>query len=409
MDTGLFSYKSFMPAAILTALLATSCSNDIDVVGDFNEPDEQTLVFSMRTPSGEKVSYSRADGTALHDEPEYVVKSLQLYEYEVTETDGEKTTSLSRILSYPTGTGKNVIDLKDGGDGSYSFSIVIPADYKNRTFTYRVVANNATTSVKTGDSVEKFRDNWFSAVILKNTTVQPETSYGEDGDETATPAEPITVSPKGDALADSKKGIAMTGSAKAKTSGSDEITIGQTTQCEVELTRIVSRIDLRYATPNLKLTKVELRRAPVKTYLWPRFSEDGTTPLYAEVDTLKIDLNSMLTLPDYYLNDEGHEAEKAAGIDLKKAFYMYERANTEENSAYVHLEYMVNANSTEYKGVLDVPFRRTSGDKAYIDTKRNHLYTIVLGNNDDPVSGKVSATLIVDDWNLVEIDEPITD
>ena len=401
-------YKSFMPAAILTALLATSCSNDIDVVGDFNEPAEQTLIFSIRTPSGEKVSYSRADGAVLHDEPEYAVKSLQLYEYEVTENEeGEKTTSLCRILSYPTGTGKNVIDLTDGGDGSYSFSIVIPADYKNRTFTYCVVANNATTSVKTGDPVEKFRDECFSAVILKNTTVQPETDAEVDGE--VPPAEPITVSPNGDALSTPEKGIAMTGTAKAKTSGSDEITIGQTTQCEVELTRIVSRIDLRYATPNLKLIKVELRRAPVKTYLWPHFGEDGTTPLYAEVDTLKIDLNSTLTLPDYYLNDEGHEAEKAAGIDLKKAFYMYERTNTEENSAYVHLEYMVNANSTEYKGVLDVPFRRTSGDKAYIDTKRNHLYTIVLGNNDDPVSGKVSATLIVDDWNLVEIDEPITD
>ncbi|MDE7438276.1 MAG: hypothetical protein K2M93_07305, partial [Muribaculaceae bacterium] len=66
-------------------------------------------------------------------------------------------------------------------------------------------------------------------------------------------------------------------------------------------------------------------------------------------------------------------------------------------------------NDTEYKGVLDVPFRRTSGDMQYIDTKRNHLYTIVLGNGDEPVAGKVSATIIVDDWNLVEIDEPITD
>ena len=45
----------------------------------------------------------------------------------------------------------------------------------------------------------------------------------------------------------------------------------------------------------------------------------------------------------------------------------------------------------------------------YIDTERNHLYTIVLGHDDDPVSGKVSASLIVDEWNLVEIDEPLTD
>ena len=110
-------------------------------------------------------------------------------------------------------------------------------------------------------------------------------------------------------------------------------------------------------------------------------------------------------VPEKYLKDDDDNDI----VELKKAFYLYERRNTEEDGAIIHLEYTVDANGTEYNGILDVPFKRTSGDKAYIDTKRNHLYTIVLGNGDEPVSGRVSATLIVDDWNLVEIDEPITD
>ena len=400
-----FAFKGFlMSASVLTILSLASCSNDVVLNEGFVE-SENTLTFSMRTPSGEKVSYSRAEGV-LHDVSEYAVNSIQLYEYEMVEgEDGAKTTSLTRIMSYPTGTGKNVIDLKDGGDGSYSFSIVIPADYKDRKFTYRLVANNATTNVKIGDSADKFRDEWYSAVILKNTTVQPEPSEGEEA------AEPMTVSPMGDTLADPEKGIAMTGSAKVKGSESEEIVIGETTECEVKLTRIVSRIDLRYATPNLKLTKVELQNAPVRTFLFPRFDEDNN-PLYADDKTedekykpLKMDLSSIHTLPEYYLKDKEDENL----VELKKAFYLYERKNTEDDSAIVHFEYTVDANGTEYNGVLDVPFKRTSGDKAYIDTKRNHLYTIVLGNSDEPVSGKVSATIIVDDWNLVEIDEPITD
>ncbi|MDE6248892.1 MAG: hypothetical protein K2M29_04190 [Paramuribaculum sp.] len=397
-----FAFKGFlMPASILAMLSLASCSNDVVLDEDFAE-QENTLTFSMRTPAGDKVSYSRADGV-LHDAPEYAVNTLQLYEYEVFEEDTVRT-SLPRILSYPTGIGKNVIDLNDGGDGSYSFSIVIPADYKNRKFTYRLVANNATTSVKTGESAIKFRNNWYSAVILKNTTVQPETPEGEDGEEVATP-DPITVSPKGDALADPEKGIAMTGSAKVKGSDNDIIEFGKDEQkCDVQLTRIVSRIDIRYATPNLKLTKVELHGAPVKTFLFPRFDEENN-PLYAQVETLKMDLSSIHTLPEKYLKDDDDNDI----VELKKAFYLYERRNTEEDGAIIHLEYTVDANGTEYQGVLDVPFKRTSGDKAYIDTKRNHLYTIVLGNGDEPVSGRVSATLIVDDWNLVEIDEPITD
>ena len=394
-----FAFKGFlMSASVLAILSSASCSNDVVLDEGFPE-SENTLTFSMRTPSGEKVSYSRAEGV-LHDVSEYAVNSLQLYEYEMVEDeDGAKTTSLTRIMSYPTGTGKNVIDLKDGGDGSYSFSIVIPADYKNRKFTYRLVANNATTNVKIGDSADKFRDEWYSSLVLQNSVVQPETP-----EEATTEANPITVSPKGDALANPENGIAMTGSAKVKGSESDEIEIGKTTECEVELTRIVSRIDIKYSTPNLKLTKVELRGAPVKTYLFPRFDTDNN-PLYAEADTLKMDLSSIHSLPEKYLKDD----EENNLVELKKAFYLYERKNTEDNSAVIHLEYTVDANGTEYKGVLDVPFKRTSGDKAYIDTKRNHLYTIVLGNDDEPVAGKVSATIIVDDWNLVEIDEPITD
>ena len=149
---------------------------------------------------------------------------------------------------------------------------------------------------------------------------------------------------------------------------------------------------------------MELQGAPVKTFLFPRFDEENN-PLYAEVETLKMDLSSIHTLPEKYLKDDDDNDI----VELKKAFYLYERKNTEEDGAIIHLEYTVDANGTEYQGVLDVPFKRTSGDKAYIDTKRNHLYTIVLGNGDEPVSGRVSATLIVDDWNLVEIDEPITD
>ena len=105
-----------LTSALLAAVGLSSCSNE-DFPGQSDSAvatDGQLITFALRTPAGEKMSYTRA----LHDDAEFAVRSLQLYEYEVAENEGEKTTSLCRIMSYPTGTGKNVIDLKDLGDGS---------------------------------------------------------------------------------------------------------------------------------------------------------------------------------------------------------------------------------------------------------------------------------------------------
>ena len=95
---------------------------------------------------------------------------------------------------------------------------------------------------------------------------------------------------------------------------------------------------------------------------------------------------------------------------MKKAFYVYERQNTADNHLTVHIDYVVSANGRkDYKGSVDVPFCKTDGSGEYVDNLRNHLYTIVLGNGTDPVSGKVKASLTVNEWTGSDIDEPLTD
>ena len=76
--------RFLISSALLTALLSASCASDNVTEQDLASA-ENTLTFSLRTPAGEKVSYTRA---ALHDEPEYAVNSLQLYEYEIVDGDG---------------------------------------------------------------------------------------------------------------------------------------------------------------------------------------------------------------------------------------------------------------------------------------------------------------------------------
>lgn len=377
--------RFLLSTALLTALLSASCSSDLPVAQDLKE-NGNSVTFTLRTPVGETVSYTRV----LHDEPEYAVNSLTLYEYEVVtdEESGEKSSSLCRVMSYPDGLGRDVLSPVPNGDGSYTFSIIVPAANEGKTYTYRFVANNATAGQTPGTTADDFCNSTYAAVSLRETA---------DADDPGT-----LLPPTADQLAAEGNGIAMTGTALFN--NSEEITMGEDVKCEVSLKRIVSRVDIRFRTPNLKLTKVELQGAPVRSWLFPRTDESGN-PLFADTEFRTLNLNSSVSLPDYYLRDNESETE----VSLRKAFYLYERANTAADCAKIHIEYTVSANGTEYTGELDIPFRRTGGDMEYIDTERNHLYTIVLGHDDDPVSGKVSASLIVDEWNLVEIDEPLTD
>ncbi|MBD5233210.1 MAG: DUF4906 domain-containing protein [Bacteroidales bacterium] len=392
-----------MTWALSAALLAASCTNDGIVEPSPNNAEANSITFTIRTPAGEKVSYSRAD--EIHDLPEYAIKTLRLYEYEViTGEDGSKKTSFCRLMKYPTGNGTEVFDITNNGNGSYAFSIVIPASYEGKTYTYRLVANDIPASPAAGSTVEDFRNGLYASVVLADNVVTTD----EEGNETSAPT---TAS----ALADPDKGIAMSGCATFE--GSEEIKIGTTTTCEVELTRVVSRVDIRYQTPNLVLTNIQLMGAPKKGYIFPQVANDGSEAPYIP-SVLNSDCITMAfdkaRLPEGYLkNQEGKDTEV-----INKAFYMYERSNYDGNYAYVHLEYDVLADDgteegAKYSGELDVPFRSTTADGEgnfnYINAVRNHLYTIVLGNGTDPVAGKVTAKLIVDDWNLIEIDEHITD
>lgn len=225
----------------------------------------------------------------------------------------------------------------------------------------------------------------------------------------------------------SRNGIAMSGTAL---NGADEVIVmDRDLSCSVAMQRIVSRIDIRYATPNLKVTAVELRNAPKYGFLFDR-NGDGSAPAIDAADCLTLGRNTDTPLPTGFLRDlKDEEGTPLGQFAMNKAFYLYERSNMEGNSATVHIEYDVDYNGkTEvitdeegkpvtdeegneqtrpvyYHGSIDVPFSTKEG---YVDALRNHRYTIVLGDGDKPVSGAVKVTLTVKEWNDVVIDELLT-
>ena len=189
-----------------------------------------------------------------------------------------------------------------------------------------------------------------------------------------------------DLLAAAGKGIAMSGIAQSD--GKDVVTITPGVKCEVHLQRIVARVDVQNNTPNLIIKSIELQQAAPKGYLFPH-----TPVAAADEGYITEAMNAQVNLGTTY----------AEQTDLKKVFYLYERANAEGNGAQVKVTYTINNSN----GEVIVPFRKTSDDKSFVDIERNTLYTIILGNGEPITTNPVSFTLKVEDWNTVDMDEAV--
>ena len=390
--------KQLLLTSMLTLGLAlASCSSEEAFMPDQNlmVKKQRTVSFNLKMPSGDKLNFSRADGDGnpIHDISECEIKTLTLYEYEVNAADQSET--LKRIIK-SGGSEKNQIDLEkaNSGTGNYSFSITVPDEYMDRQFKYRFVANDATADPALNSPFESIP------------------STGEEDDEAIAglKSQKATRVLKDEDTADvlATGGITMSGTAKV---GTDEIiTIKEGLKCKVDMERIISRIDIRYSTPNLRITGVKLINAPKDGYLFARTQNDGTviTPSFTDTDCVTLGLNATADLPDDFLIKTGKET-----FEMKKAFYLYERTNEAGNTAIVHIDYLIDyndkvdseGNKIYYHGSLDVEF---AGKDGYINAQRNHRYTIVLGDGNKPVAGELKATIHVNDWLDAAIEDYLT-
>lgn len=340
-----------MMMAVMTAVSCSEVQSDSADNGEGFIP----VTFTMSTPAGEAVPYS-ATRTS-HDEAEWTINKLALYVYAV-DADGNGTF----LRSYATdAAGEEAINIISNGAGTYTFTLRAPVSDMNARRRFVFVANDAVASVPGVGDPQANLDDALATVTLENNATA-------------------------DALAVKDKGIAMTGTAQS--SGSDVVTITPGVKCEVHLKRIVARVDIRNNTPNLVIKSVVLENAAPKGYL---FAHDPVKA--ADEGYVTEGMNANVNLGGSY--DEQ--------TDLQKVFYLYERTNSEAGSAQVRITYMINNSN----GSVTVPFKKTSDDMAYVDVKRNTLYTIVLGNGDPIVTNKVTFTLNVEDWNAVDLDESV--
>lgn len=339
--------------AMVTALMAVSCvtgESGLEEVGD-NIP----VTFTMSTPAGEAVPYTQ-NTRATHDEAEWTIHKLSLYVYAVDDDDQG-----TFLRSYSTDAeGDRAISIVPNGAGTYTFTLQAPvSDLKSRQ-RFVFVANDAFTDPEVGESQDELQNKLATTVLEANNTA--------------------------DKLAPADSGIAMSGIAESQSN--DVITIVPGVKCEVHLKRIVARIDVQNNTPNMVINSITLQNAAPKGFLFPH-----TPVTAADKSYITENMNTATELGSSY----------AEQTDLKKVFYLYERPNSEENGATVKVTYTIN-NS---KGEVEIPFRKTSDGKEYVDITRNTLYTIILGDGTPIVTNEVKFSIKVDDWNVVDMDESV--
>ena len=354
-------------------LLLASCSREYEAGGEKPAPDDLVaLTFNMTTPAGDKVIY-KGTRAPIHDAPEYTINSLTLYEY--TSDPSGSTTKFVRELSYPNGG----LDLTGSGPDSYTFTLKYPSTETGKTYIYKFVANDKPATPAVDASFNTFKTSQ-AAITLDDQS-------------------------HGTTLAPADTGIAMSGTAvDMGNGGSEVITLSRNLNCKVDMTRIVARIDVINTAQNLRITSMEVQKAAVNGYLFPDNSPKAPNQTVA---TLKTDPAIQLptTLPKE-LPDDGSEKK----IEYPKAFYLYERANTSvDDSAIVYIEYDIVTPEKTWKSTVEIPFQNTKQDNQdFVNTERNHLYKIVLGNGTDvPTAGQVTFNIVVDEWETVDMEEEI--
>lgn len=351
------------------SLLFSSC--DQGEITSVTEPEEDTfaLNFNVSTSASDKVVYTKAE--AVHDESEFAIQNLILYEYEVADGN-ENTPQFVRALTSVTADvdfeqDKN-FKLINNGNGTYSFTIRFSVDVLNSYRIFKFVAN--VEGLTTPEENSKIEALAAYSVEL-------------DAEESSFTADQLYTN-----------GFVMTGTSKKPDTETNTIQLQDGAVCSVNLKRIVARVDLRYEAPNLLITKVEARNVPGSSKLF----EDGTD---LNVDKyVTIGMNKNIELPSTYLEDSGEES-----AEIKKALYLYECKNEEKQHIIIYIEYKMRAGDLLYTGAVEVPFYAV--DK-YINTERNHLYTIVLGNKDSGGNKLTNIQWIAEDWQQTESDEMVT-
>lgn len=406
---------------LCASIVAGSCSRELVSTPDGgadaegNRVEAGSLRIVLRTPFPDAVVNpdSRAYGetaAALHEVQEWTVKTLGVYIFMAsTPSAGDADYRLVKKKEGITfgAAGTPGVSGTAMGNGEYSYTEMLEKYMIGNYLKVLLVANEGTelgTSNEDGASGTTLQD-----FKLLTAGVVLDDSEGQSADLISGGA----YTGEGDLTGDTYTGIVMSGTAKKGTAEEIHLASAALLELEAQLTRNVARIDICLNKKKLTLKKAMLKTTARKAYIFPQTGTDAAEGLMLSHPLLPIS-KYMELLGDgkpgiQYQNpasDTEVEEVTRERNTLKHVFYLYEQVNDNSSCAAVEVTYTLpDADGVEQTGVLEIPFRKTTADGKgnYVNVTRNHLYTVELG--DGSLDGKVTAHIVVQDWEPNEIHE----
>lgn len=417
----------FRLTGIITALLyIASCSKEVTIPIDDggcqgNKAGNLSIVIKTPAPDdflvpasrGETAGDDTAGGTetAIHEEQEWTVKKLGVYIFmasaqSAADANYRLVKKTEGITFADTGVpGETGIDNKNG---TYEYTEPL-ADYMLKKYIkVLLVANEdkelgtANTDGATGTTLAEFKKQTASAVLQETADQSCDLISGgapEDG---------------------AYKGIVMSGVAKKENAEEIYLESAMSLELDAQIERNVARIDICINKPGLTLKKAVLKNTSAGAYIFgqadsytaPNAGQSVKTydilPTSPYADRLNGDSPTGIAFIPAV--DEETEEQVKVKNTLKHVFYLYEKENIEADCNTVEIEYTLpDADGVEQTGILEIPFKtvttETGGSttETYVHTKRNHLYTIELGDG-SANDIQVITNVVVEDWepNIIE-------
>ncbi len=389
----------------IAAVMLLSLSGLVSCINETETPDNghesittRSVVFNISLPMGDPIHVKTR--TPIQENAEVALTSLNLLVFDAA-TDVLKSIVTVDLTDDVTSTGF-------GTGNDYQYDYTWDPENDGTTCRFLFVANES-VSLTAGTST------WTDALAA----VSSAALTFESGSNQA------TVFANGLPMT----GIAYYGEGNAK---NEVIPIDATsldTPVNVDLTRLVARVDIYNKTPNLHITGLCMVHANPQSYLLPH--KDGSNVTVVPTGMTKVGGATGGLLPyNNLLSSNPISASNpftgatGDGVELKQAFYVYED-DIYENSTPALLE--AEALALQITGKLgtsvadgvdvfyQIPFidlykEGGADDDKSVEIKRNYLYKVNIGDGSSiDVNSLVRASVVVADWDGTPVNSTFED
>lgn len=387
-----FNLKSSLCALMLLAGMS-ACTSETEILNNADDGQlsaQSGIHFVIQTPSSDAI-VSRATQTVVGEDAENKIRKMSLYIFALNDNAADADENYTLLKKTED------IDLSSLGNGQLTYTEPITSDMIGKKVKMLLVANDKVTSATKGTTkLNDFKKSEATAVATS------------DGSADVISGDIFSGTNSSNATGLVMSAVAYSGD----TEGQDEaVTLTPLgVDMKANFQRIVARIDLIHNIPNMTLKSVKVLNAASKGYLFKQGTTDAPTDA-TPVTLLPTSASGVKGLAYQPKSGNETDAEVIAKNTLKHVFYLYEKTNNgDDNCVTVEISYTLKMGNWDKDGTVQVKFKKSQTDgSGYVNTARNTLYTIKMGDGKEATDVNNVTTLTVKDWDQEqETDESFT-